>query len=115
MKLIVLSLLLMSCAQKFQTYHVIDKHNFNINNPVPPVIKKMAPGKKTEIDFCAGQIFFMSNAKKDTDRHLSNLTRTMCPDSNYLLNSTLTETWWTTIIYSRSCVRLESYCPRVKN
>ena len=113
MKLIILALFLSSCAQKYQTYHIIDKHNFDKDNPTTPITKKMLPRPKLyKTSYCSGQFFFYSNAKKTTDRYLSNMVRTMCPSSQYVLNSKLTETWWTTIIYSRSCVELEGYCPR---
>ncbi|MBT4792909.1 MAG: hypothetical protein HON90_15140 [Halobacteriovoraceae bacterium] len=111
MKLLIL-LTLVSCTQKYQTYHVIDKFNFDQDNPQTPITKKQYPGRKTTIDHCAGQFFFMSNAKKQTDRYLKTAVRTMCPNSNTILNSRLTETWWTTIIYSRSCFELEGYCPK---
>ena len=111
MKYIVL-LLLISCAQKYQTYHTIEKSGFTKDNYQAPITKKMFPGRKVQGEYCAGQFFFATNAKKDTDRKLPELVYTLCPKDKYLLNSKLTETWWTTIIYSRSCVELESYCPR---
>ncbi len=108
-----LFLLLVGCTQKYQTYHIIDKHNFDKDNPQTPITKKLKlSAKKEKTSFCAGQFFFSSNAKQKTDRYLQNMVRTMCSDSQYISNSKLTETWWTTLIYSRSCVELEGYCPR---
>ena len=103
---------LASCTQKYETYHVISKSEFNKDNYEAPVTKKMYPGEKVTKDYCEGQILFSSNAKKATDRALTNIVRTTCSDDEYLLNSKVTETWWTTLIYSRSCVELETYCPR---
>lgn len=112
MKLLILLTLLVGCTQKYQTYHIIDKGNFDKENPQAPIAPKMFPGKKRTMSHCEGQIFFSSNAKKRTDQYVGNMVRTLCPKNKYLLNSRLTETWWTTIIYSRSCVELEAYCPR---
>jgi hypothetical protein len=116
MKVILLALLLTGCTQKYQTYHVIDKYNFDKDDPQTPITPKMRPGLKTTNNYCEGQIFFASNAKTNTDRYVKNMVKSMCPDSDFLLNSKLTETWWTTIIYSRSCVELEAHCPlKLKN
>ena len=116
MKYIVLLSLLISCTQKYQTYHVIDKQNFKKENYEVPITRKMLPANKQTRKYCAGQILFMSNAKKESDNYLSNLVSNMCGGNQYLLNARLTETWWTTLIYSRSCVELEAFCPRkVKN
>ena len=112
MKYIFFIVLALSCTQKYQTYHTIDKLNFDKENPEVPITKKMRMGKKTSSSYCEGQVFFTKNAKKNTDRYVSTMVKTMCPDSQYIMNSKLTETWWTTIIYSRSCVELEGYCPR---
>ena len=113
MKLFLLLLLLGSCTQKYQTYHIIDKFNFDKDNPETPITPKMIPGRKTRTSHCESQVFFASNAKTKTDRYVRTMVRTMCPDSNYIMNSRLTETWWTTIIYTRSCVELEGHCPRI--
>jgi hypothetical protein len=112
MKYLLLVLIFMSCTQKYQTFHVIDKENFRKESPEVPITKKMLPGKKRHAEFCAGQFFFSSNAKKKTDQYLPHLVGRLCSGSKYLVNSRLTETWWTTIIYSRSCVELDTYCPR---
>lgn len=112
MKVLVILFLTMSCTQKYQTYHVIDSRNFSIENPDTPITKKMIPQKKVVQSNCIGQWLFSSNAQKENIRYIEkNLVGRMC-DSQYLLNARLTETWWTTIIYSRSCFELEAYCPR---
>ena len=112
MKYIIILLLLTACTQKYQTYHVIDKHSFDKENYQAPITPKLLPAKKARASHCEGQIFWYSNAKKQTDRYLSRLVETICPDKKYLVNTRLTETWWTTIIYSKSCVEIETYCPR---
>ena len=106
-------LLFIGCTQKYQTYHTIDKYSFDKNNPKTPITPKIYPGKKVVKKHCEGQVFFSRNAVTHTDRYLQNIVKTICPESDFLMNSRLTETWWTTIIYSRSCVELETFCPRI--
>lgn len=113
MKTITLLLLLTGCAQTYQTYHTIDKHNFTKDGANSPITPKMVKTKKVERGHCEGQFFFFSNAKKKTDSYLPRMIGSLCGDSKYLMDSRLTETWWTTIIYSRSCVKFEAHCPRV--
>lgn len=114
MKLLLLITILFGCTQKYQTYYMIDKNNFDKDKYQTPITPKMLPTRKTKASHCEGQIFFSSNAKTKTDKYIKTMVKTMCPESNYLMNSRLTETWWTTIIYSRSCVELESYCPKIR-
>ena len=111
MKILMLFLLL-SCSHKYQTYHIIDKNNFDKNNPSPPITEKKFPGKKIEFSQCAGQFFWSSNAVKDTERLMSMRLRSFCGKSKTILNSKITETWWTTIAYSRACLEFVGYCPR---
>lgn len=101
-----------SCTQKYQTFHIIDKNNFDKERYEAPITKKLIPAHKTKASHCEGQFFFTSNAKTKTDLYTKRLVETICPSNAYLLNSRLTETWWTTIIYTRSCVELETYCPK---
>lgn len=112
MKYLLLALLFISCTKKYQTYHAIDKYNFNKENPEAPITPKLYPGAKEVRSHCAGQFFWSSNAKKETDNYVNKVVQNMCPDSKYLVNNRLEEVWWTTIVYSRSCVKLEVYCPR---
>lgn len=112
MKLILLLFFLTSCTQKYQTYYVIDKYNFNKDNYEAPIAKKMLPKNKVEREICADQIFFSSNAYKETSLLLTNTMKSLCGDDKYLLNTRLTETWWTVLLYSKSCVKVETYCPR---
>lgn len=110
-KLALLTLIIVSCTKKYQTYYVIDKYNFNKDNYQPPITKKLiAKREQQSREYCEGQILFSSNAKVATDKAVSGLAQSMCGESQYLLNNKVTETWWTTIVYSRSCVKIESYC-----
>ncbi len=112
MKYFLILFIFLGCTQKYKTFHVIDKKNFDPENPQTPITKKLIRGQKNIEEFCTGQLFFFSNAKKESDQYLQRLVAYSCPQKEYLLDAKLTETWWTTIIYSRSCVELISYCPR---
>ena len=112
MKFLVLILLFASCAKKYETFHTIDKYNFNKNNPEAPITPKLYTGAKQTRSHCEGQFFWTSNAKKKTDAYVNNIVQNMCGDAKYLVNNRLEEIWWTTIVYSRSCVKIESYCGR---
>ncbi len=116
MKLLILPILLLtfSCTQKYKTYHAIQKRNFNYRETGNvPIMKKMYPGKKEVQQSCEGQVFFNRNAHTISINNIPAMLRYSCPDSEYLLNAKITETWWTTLVYSKSCIKIESYCPRM--
>ena len=72
----------------------------------------MHSGKKEVQKSCEGQIFFNRNAHTIAVNNIPAMLRYSCPGSEYLLNAKITETWWTTLFYSKSCIEIESYCPR---
>ena len=113
--LILFICLFYSCSKKFKTFNVIKKSNFSLEKPHNPITPKALPGRKVVQETCEGQIFFNRNAKKITDASMPALIQYSCPKSEYLLNAKITEIWWTTIVYSRSCIKIESYCPRTVN
>jgi hypothetical protein len=108
---ILLLLLLVSCSQKYQTYNTIKKSEFTFGKGHNPISPKMSPGRKVIQKSCESQFFFSRNAKKINIASIPALVKYSCPKSEFLLNARITETWWTTIIYSKSCIELESYCP----
>ena len=112
MRALILITLFFSCTQKYQTYHAVDKHNFKKEGENSPLTQKLIPIQKVKRASCAGQFFFFDNAQKKTDQYLNQMIPSLCKNSSVLLNSKLTETWWTTIIYSRSCVKFETSCSR---
>ncbi len=112
MRIIFILLVLVSCTKKYQTYHLIDVNDFSFEEARPPIAKKMMPKNKVSRTHCEGQVLFSSNAQKENQRYMQGMIKRMCDNSSYLLNARLTETWWTTIIYSRSCYTMEAYCPR---
>lgn len=105
-------LALISCASKYQTFNVIDKRNFNLEKKNEAMAPRAIRGPKEVKSVCAGQFLFFQNAKNITDRAMPQLLSRTCPDKVFLMDGKITETWWTTIIYSRSCVEIEAYCPR---
>lgn len=111
MKYLIILTLLVSCATKYETHHAIDKRNFKLDSPNEAMPYRAVKGKKEESSKCEGQFFFFSNAKKKTDNALPSLLSRTCPKDVFLMDAKVTETWWTTIIYSRSCVKVEAHCP----
>lgn len=111
MKHLILLIILASCASKYETHHAIDKRNFKLDTPNEAMPFRAVKGKMEKNSRCEGQFLFFSNAKKKTDNALPNLLSRTCPKDVFLLDATVTETWWTTIIYSRSCIELEAHCP----
>ena len=109
--LLVLAFISIGCAQKYQTYHVIKKSEFVFGKGHNPIAPKLLPGKKDKQETCEGQFFFNRNAKQITLSSIPALIKYSCPRSDYLVNAKITETWWTTLIYSKSCIELESFCP----
>lgn len=112
MKYLILIFLITSCTQKYRTYPVIKKNTFNYNKEHNPVTPKMLMAQKEVQKTCEGQFFFNRNADKITQGSIPALVQYSCPGQDYLLNAKITQTWWTTIIYTRSCVELESFCPQ---
>lgn len=119
MKLLILLTLILttSCSRKYQTYHTIEKSSFKFGDETEQglITKKAYPGHKIEKNFCASQLLFFNNAQKETEQKVNDLVRFSCPESDYILNSKITQTWWSVIFYSRACVTLETTCPRTKN
>tara|TARA_B100001971_G_scaffold84647_1_gene77990 strand:- start:96554 stop:96907 length:354 start_codon:yes stop_codon:yes gene_type:complete len=116
MKVILISLFLFGCSQKYTYYPVINKKNFNVEQTTPPKsVPPMIKAKAEVEEFCEGQIFFNKNAFNITESSIKALVQHSCPGSDYLIDAKLTKLWWTTIVYSRSCVTLESYCPQKRS
>lgn len=108
-------LLFSSCTSKYVIYPTIDKNTFGQeanqikHNPITP---KLLPANKVSHEACFDQWLFMNNAYKDTDRFLPDFFRYTCPGTNYLVNTKITRKWWTTLIYSQSCVEIQGFCGR---
>lgn len=112
--LLTLALPAAGCSKKYHRYAIIEKKSFGeeqLSRPVerPP---KMMLGKKETEQFCEGQILFNKNAEKIAEASVPALVSQSCPGSDYLLNAKITYLWWTTLAYTRACVKVESFCPQ---
>lgn len=103
----------MGCTQKYSTYHIIEKESFKPDSEHNPTTRKMYGTKKVKEYLCVGQWLFSSNAQKLAEGAMPTLLSHTCPGKKYLLNAKVTNRWWTTIIYSRSCYIVEATCPQV--
>jgi hypothetical protein len=115
MKYLFILLFLSSCTQKYSDYDVIRKIDFNKESYERPVnLIQLLPEGRDYLKSCFNQWLFFSNAEKEKNEALPFLVRTLCPGQDYLLQSHMTETWWTTIVFSRACVSVETKCGKVK-
>ncbi|MFY7994632.1 MAG: hypothetical protein ACOVP4_15140 [Bacteriovoracaceae bacterium] len=115
--LLMLALLGASCTQKYVDYDVIRKTDFLQNPDNRPITQKVFPGKKDQLGQCFNQWLFFSNAETQKKNYLPNIVQAVCPGDEYLVDARITERWWTTIIFTQACVRVETSCPikRPKN
>ena len=113
--LVLSALVFVSCTKKYTHYAVIDKKNFEVEQTKPSKYPPMIKAKSEKEEFCQGQILFDKNAFSITESSIKALVNHSCPGSQYLLDAKLTKIWWTTLVYSRSCVTLESFCPQKRN
>ena len=108
----ILLLALLGCSQKYQTYHVIDKYNYKIDDYDSPITPKLLKTKRVSKTICTGQIFFNRNAEKQTKRTVEEVVKNLCSQGRFISDAKLTEQWWTLIAYSRSCITFEGYCSK---
>ena len=115
--LLTLAFLGVSCTQKYVDYDVIRKTDFLQNPDNRPITQKVFPGKKDQLCQCFNQWLFFSNAETQKKNYLPNIVQAVCPGDEYLVDTRITERWWTTIIFTQACVRVETSCPikRPKN
>lgn len=111
MKTLFMLLFLGGCTQKYVDYDLIKKVEFNERSYSRPItVYQVLPDGKDSLSSCFSQWLFFSNAEKEKERALPMMVRTLCPGKDYLLKTEMTETWWTTIFYTRSCVDMETMC-----
>jgi hypothetical protein len=111
MKFLLVLAFLTGCTQKYADYDLIRKADFNRQSFERPVTRTQAlPTGKDELENCFNQWLFFSNAEKEKDEAIPNLVRALCPREAYLMDTHMTETWWTTIVFSRSCVDIQTSC-----
>jgi len=115
MKNALLLFFLFSCTQKYASYDLIRKIDFNKESYERPItVMQVLPIGNDELKSCFNQWLFFSNAEKQKDESIPYLIRSLCPGRDYLLQSEMVETWWTTILFTRSCVRVETKCAEMK-
>lgn len=111
MKNVIYLLFLISCTQKYADYDLIRKVDFDHKNyQRPATVKAVVPEGTDHLDACFNQWLFFSNSEKKKDEAIPFVIRSLCPGKDYLINAELKETWWTTILFTRSCVEIEAVC-----
>jgi hypothetical protein len=111
MKTLLLLLLVLGCTQKYADYDLIRKVDFNktsYERPVPAT-QILAQGND-RMGECFNQWLFFSNAEKEKEQRIGEFVRALCPGKDYLVNASFTELWWTTILFTRSCIDIETLC-----
>lgn len=109
--LFLILLVFVSCTRKYTDYDVINKLQFRENPEARPVAPVMAKSHADDVQECFDQWLFFNNAEKEKDRYLPALVQVLCPGSEWLLDTRITQQWWTTIVYSRACVEVRAHCP----
>lgn len=121
MKLLAILFLVVGCATKYQDYPHITKKDFGVvgdkvvDKSPHRTPKTLLKGRAETEEFCESQILFNKNAHNITVNSIPALVRQSCPGADHLLDATITYTWWTVLVYSRSCVKVESFCPKARN
>lgn len=115
MKTLLILLLAIGCTRKFADYDLIRKVDFNKESYERPVtVYQVVPVGNDDLEACFNQWLFFSNAEKEKNESIPFLVRSLCPGKDYLLSSTMVEQWWTTIIFTRSCVSVETKCAEMR-
>ena len=115
MKFILLLVFLTACTQKYADYDLIRKVDFNRQSYERPVTRmQVVPTGKDHLDQCFNQWLFFSNAEKEKENAIPEFVRALCPREAYLMDAKMTEDWWTTIIFTRACINIDTACAKEK-
>lgn len=113
--LLLILLTVTACTQKYADYDLIRKVDFNKETYERPItVMQVLPVGDDKLESCFNQWLFFSNAQKAKEDAIPYLVRSLCPGQDYLLNAEMTETWWTTLIFTRACVSVETKCAETK-
>lgn len=115
MKILILLVLAFGCTQKYADYDLIRKVDFNkesYERPVPST-QILAQGRD-ELSECFNQLLFFSNAEKQKEERIPEFIRALCPGKDYLVQTELKERWWTTILFTQSCIEIKTLCGNVR-
>ncbi len=111
MKNLLVLLALIGCTQKYVGYDLIRKVDFQKESFERPIsVYEVLPVGKDKLDSCFNQWLFFSNAEKEKLNAIPSMVRTLCPGKDYLLDTSMTETWWTLILFTRACVEMDTNC-----
>lgn len=112
---IYLLLALVGCTRKYADYDLIRKADFDKESYTRPVtLMEILPQGNDELKACYNQWLFFSNAEKEKNKSISFIVRSLCPGKDFLVNTQMVETWWTTLVFSRACVSMETLCGEMK-
>jgi hypothetical protein len=75
---------------------------------------QILPEGRDQLKSCFNQWLFFSNAEKNKNEAIPFLVKSLCPGRDYLYESEMVETWWTTLVFTRSCVEVETKCGEQK-
>ena len=115
MKNIFMILCLISCTQKYTSYDLIRKVDFHKATYERPItVMQVLPSGDDKLNACFNQWLFSSNAETEKEAAIPMLIRSLCPGKDYLIQSEMVETWWTTLIFTRSCVEVETKCAELR-
>lgn len=115
MKLLFVLLFIISCTQKYTSYDLIQKVTFNKENFERPItLMKVLPQGNDKLRSCFNQWMFASNAEKNKNDAIPMMIRSLCPGKDYLMMTEMTESWWTTLIFTRACVEMSTKCAELK-
>lgn len=113
--LLLLLLTAASCTKKYADYDLIRKVDFNKETYERPItVMQVLPIGNDKLESCFNQWLFFSNAQKEKEEAIPYLVRSLCPGQDYLLSAEMTETWWTTLIFTRACVSVETKCAEMR-
>ena len=115
MFLILIIFTLAGCTQKYASYDLIRKVDFNKQTYERPItLTQVAPVGTDHLEACFNQWLFFSNAEAEKESSVPMLIRSLCPGQEYLLQSEMKEVWWTTLLFTRSCVSVETKCAEAR-
>ncbi len=114
MKILIL-LILAGCTQKYTSYDLIRKVDFNREAFERPItVMQVLPTGSDKLSICFNQWLFFSNAEKEKNASVPFIVRTLCPGKDFLLGTDMVDTWWTTLVFSRSCLDVVTKCAEMK-
>lgn len=115
MKILLVLLIMSSCTRKYADYDLIRKVDFNKESYERPITAmQVVPVGDDKLESCFNQWLFFSNAEKEKNSEIPYMVRSLCPRQDYLIQAEMVEEWWTTIIFTRACVNIETKCAELK-